>query len=107
MPQLIFLSDTSFLENIALGVKAEDISRERAYLAARQVNLVQAIERYPEKIDAFVGEAGVNLSGGQRQRLGIARALYREAQILVLDEATSALDTMTEREVMDCALILR
>ncbi|MBO6788901.1 MAG: ABC transporter ATP-binding protein [Dinoroseobacter sp.] len=107
VPQLVFLSDTSFLENIALGVKAEDISRERAYLAARQVNLVQAIERYPEKIDAFVGEAGVNLSGGQRQRLGIARALYREAQILVLDEATSALDTMTEREVMEAISSLR
>ena len=107
VPQLVFLSDASFLENIALGEKTEDISRERAYLAARQANLEQAIERYPEKIDAFVGEAGVNLSGGQRQRLGIARALYREAQVLVLDEATSALDTATERAVMEAISSLR
>ncbi|MBV0914167.1 ABC transporter ATP-binding protein/permease [Rhodobacteraceae bacterium ASV31] len=107
VPQLVFLSDASFLENIALGEKTEDISRERAYLAARQANLEQAIDRYPEKIDAFVGEAGVNLSGGQRQRLGIARALYRQAQVLVLDEATSALDTATERSVMEAISSLR
>ena len=68
--------------------------------AASQAQIDNFIESNPEGYESFVGERGIRLSGGQRQRLGIARALYKKAQVLVLDEATSALDTSTEERVM-------
>lgn len=101
VPQEIYLSDASIVENIALGVPTEEIDSERAKRAAKiaQIDTFVANE-LPERYDTLVGERGVRLSGGQRQRIGIARALYRDAELIVFDEATSALDTMTEREVM-------
>jgi ABC-type multidrug transport system fused ATPase/permease subunit len=74
---------------------------ERVRLAARKAQLEAFIAERPEGYDARVGERGVRLSGGQRQRIGIARALYKQANVLVLDEATSALDNATERSVME------
>ena len=64
------------------------------------------IDSLPLKFDTFVGESGSRLSGGQRQRLAIARALYKQAKILVLDEATSALDSITEQSVLKCISLL-
>ena len=74
---------------------------ERVRQAARQAQIADFIEGRPQGYDALVGERGVRLSGGQRQRIGIARALYKQATVLVLDEATSALDNVTEQSVMD------
>ncbi len=100
VPQAIFLADTSIARNIALGVQSDRIDRERVIEAVRKAQLDEFVGSLAEGIDTFVGERGVRLSGGQRQRLGIARAIYKQAPVLVLDEATSALDDATENAVM-------
>jgi len=101
VPQSIYLADSTLAENIAFGVSREKIELERVRNAARRAQIADFIEGRPEGYDAFVGERGIRLSGGQRQRIGIARALYKQASVLILDEATSALDNETERSVMD------
>ena len=106
VPQSIFLADTTMAENIAFGEPSETIDMERVRRAARQSQIAKFIESTPKGYNTFVGERGICLSGGQRQRLGIARALYKKAEVLVFDEATSALDNDTEREVMDAIRIL-
>jgi ABC-type bacteriocin/lantibiotic exporter with double-glycine peptidase domain len=100
VPQTIYLVDASFAENIAFGVPAEKIDLERVRHASQQAQIAQFIEATPAGYAAMVGERGVRLSGGQRQRIGIARALYKQAKVLVFDEATSALDNETEQAVM-------
>ncbi|MER8823839.1 ABC transporter ATP-binding protein/permease [Mesorhizobium sp. M0991] len=100
VPQAIYLSDGSVAENIAFGVSAEMIDHERVRHAAEQAELLDVIAALPHGYDSIVGERGVRLSGGQRQRIGIARALYKQADVLVFDEATSALDNETESAVM-------
>lgn len=100
VPQSIYLADTTLAENIAFGVPQEEIDMERVRQAARQARIADFVENSAEGYNAFVGERGVRLSGGQRQRVGIARALYKQATVLVFDEATSALDNATEQEVM-------
>lgn len=101
VPQHIYLADTSFAANIAFGVSSAEINLDRVRQVALQAQIADFIENQPMGYQTVVGERGVFLSGGQRQRLGIARALYRQAAVLVLDEATSALDSVTEQEVMD------
>jgi ATP-binding cassette, subfamily B, bacterial PglK len=101
VPQSIFLADTSIAENIALGIPAADVDRARLEAAARQAQIAGFIETLPRGYATTVGERGVRLSGGQRQRIGIARALYKQAPVLVFDEATSALDDATEKALMD------
>ena len=100
VPQSINLSDSSIAENIAFGVPQNEIDLARVKRAAAQAQIHSFIEACQEGYQTYVGERGVRLSGGQRQRIGIARALYKDAQVLVLDEATSALDTATEQSVM-------
>ena len=100
VPQSIYLADASLAENIAFGVPSAGIDMERVRRAARQAQILDFIESAPAGFDAEVGERGVRLSGGQRQRIGIARALYKDASVLVFDEATSALDNATEQSVM-------
>ncbi len=92
--QETILFDTSVRENIAYGERAP--SEERVRAAARAACADEFIERLPQGYDAPVGESGARLSGGQRQRLAIARAIYKDAPILILDEATSQLDAESE-----------
>ena len=92
-----FLMDASIQDNITLGENSPDLQR-LAY-AVEMASLKPMVDSLPEGVHSHIGERGSRLSGGQRQRIGIARALYKQTQILVLDEATSALDNETEREV--------
>jgi ATP-binding cassette subfamily B protein len=101
VPQSIYLADTSLAENIAFGLPLDKIDLNRVKRAARKAQIADYIESRPEGYQTHVGERGVRLSGGQRQRIGIARALYKQASVLVFDEATSALDNATEQSVMD------
>jgi ATP-binding cassette subfamily B protein len=101
VPQNIYLTDTTLAENIAFGVSPENIDLKRVHKAAKKAQISEYIEGNPKGYDALIGEQGVRLSGGQRQRIGIARALYKQADILIFDEATSALDSATEQSVMD------
>lgn len=104
VPQGVFILDGTLAENVALGCC--DISKEKVKRILRQVRLDEWVDELPLGIDTLLGESGARLSGGQKQRVGIARELYKEADILLLDEATSALDTATECEIneMICGL---
>ncbi len=101
VPQAIFLADATVAENIAFGVAPDKIDIARVKCAASQAQIAATIESWENKYDTSVGERGVRLSGGQRQRIGIARALYKQADVIVFDEATSALDSDTEKAVME------
>ena len=101
VPQAIFLADGSIEENIAFGQPKDKIDRQRVIKAAKQAQIAKIIESWPRQYETFVGERGVRLSGGQRQRIGIARALYKNANVIIFDEATSALDNETELAVME------
>lgn len=100
VPQAIFLADGTIEENIAFGIPKKQIDSERVRHSALQAQIADTIESWPKQYNTNVGERGVRLSGGQRQRIGIARALYKQADVIVFDEATSALDNETEQAVM-------
>ncbi len=97
--QDIVLFNDTVANNIAYG--CANVSREAITAAARAAHALEFVERLPDGLDTLIGEKGAKLSGGQRQRLAIARALLKDAPILILDEATSALDTESERMVQE------
>lgn len=107
VPQNIYLVDGTIRENIALGEAKDKISDEAMERVLKMADLQDFVNELPNKIHTMVGEHGVKLSGGQRQRIGIARALYRNPQVLIVDEATSALDNETEKHIMDTVLKLK
>jgi len=100
IPQEVFLSDSTVAENIAFGVSATEIDYSLVEKAAIKAQIHETIVAWDKQYHTQVGERGVRLSGGQRQRIGIARALYKQVDVLILDEATSALDNETELAVM-------
>jgi ATP-binding cassette subfamily B protein len=101
VPQHIYLADSSIVENITFSCSTRLIDMTRLWRAIEYAQLSDFINSLPDGIHTRVGERGVQLSGGQRQRIGIARALYKNASILILDEATSSLDNTTEALIMD------
>ena len=101
VPQDIYLSDGTIDENIAFGLPREEINQSRVKTAAQQAQISDLVDSWDDGYQTIVGERGTRLSGGQRQRIGLARAFYRQSDVLILDEATSALDNDTESAVMD------
>jgi ABC-type multidrug transport system fused ATPase/permease subunit len=100
VPQSVFLIDASIAENIAFAADEGTIDMVAVEAAARRAHIHDDVVRMPDNYATRIGERGIRLSGGQRQRIGIARALYKRADVLILDEATSALDDATEAGVM-------
>ena len=105
--QSTFLYDDSIARNVAFGQDPRKIDYERIHRAITAVKLEELIFSLPLGVETHVGELGSRLSGGQRQRLGIARALYKDPQLLVLDEITSGLDEKTEADIIRMLRSLR
>lgn len=107
IPQMIFMLDDTIKSNIAFAQKKDDILDDDIWRALEEAQLADFVRKLPQGIYTEIGERGVRLSGGQRQRIGIARALYKNPEILVFDEATSALDNETEAAIMESINRLR
>lgn len=101
IPQSIFLLDDTVRTNVSFGIPPEQVSDETIWECLEEAQLADYFRSVPDGLDTRVGERGIRLSGGQAQRIGIARALYRQPDILVFDEATSALDLATEAAVIE------
>jgi ABC-type multidrug transport system fused ATPase/permease subunit len=98
--QDIYLTDSTIAGNIAFGIPDDEVDSARVEEVARRAELMEFVTGLPQGFETEVGERGIRLSGGQKQRIGIARALYRNPDVLVLDEATNALDGITESRIL-------
>lgn len=98
--QSVYMLDDSIRANVAFGIPKDEMNEEKVRNVLKEAQLLEFTEQLPEGLDTKIGEQGVRLSGGQKQRIGIARALYRDPEVLIFDEATSALDNDTEAAVM-------
>ena len=101
VPQSVYLIDDTIRKNIAFGLLEKDIDEALIKQALDKASLSKFIDSLPNGLNTIVGEKGIRLSGGQQQRIGIARALYRDPEILILDEATSSLDQSTEGKIAE------
>ena len=101
VPQDVYYSDDSFAKNIAFGSDIKNIDESKLIKASKSAQILDYIMKQDNKFDHTLGESGVQLSGGQKQRLGIARALYKDSNLIIFDEATSALDENTEKDVIN------
>jgi ATP-binding cassette, subfamily B, bacterial PglK len=101
VPQTVYLIDDTVRRNVAFGVPEQEIDDERVWQALRAAHVDHVVRSLPGALNATVGEHGDRLSGGERQRLGIARALYRDPEVLVIDEATANLDPVTEAAIVE------
>ena len=99
VPQSTFLTDSTILENIVFGVDPHNVDFKKLDIAIKIANLDFMISKLPEKLQTKIGERGIILSGGQVQRLGLARAFYKDFEVLILDESTNALDSFTEKSI--------
>lgn len=100
VPQEVFLFSDSIRNNIAFGFNENDFEENQIKEAARDADLLENIERFPEGFETMLGERGITLSGGQKQRVSIARAIIRNPKILILDDSLSAVDTKTENAIL-------
>jgi ABC-type multidrug transport system fused ATPase/permease subunit len=107
IPQSVYLVDDTIRKNIAFGLREDDIDDNLIKQAVEKASLNKFLSELPSGLETVVGEKGIRLSGGQQQRIGIARALYRDPEILVLDEATSSLDQLTEKKIMESVQFLK
>lgn len=100
VPQNIFLTDNSIEANIAFGIDSKKVDKHKINDASKRAQLLEFTNDFKDRNKTFIGERGVQLSGGQKQRIGIARALYKNSDVIIFDEATSALDNETEKKIM-------
>jgi len=107
VPQSVYLTDDTIRKNIAFGLKEENINDDLVKKAVEKTSLDKFLTNLQNGLNTIVGEKGIRLSGGQQQRIGIARALYRDPEILIFDEATSSLDISTEEKIMDSIQFLK
>ena len=107
VPQDTYLMNESIKKNIALGVHEEFIDDNKIDNALKKTKILDFVKKLPKGENSSCGDDGISISGGQKQRLGIARALYRNPDLIILDEATSSLDAKTESEILDDILNLK
>ena len=100
VPQEVFLFSDTIRNNIAFGFNESDFEEKQIAEAARDADLLENIERFPNGFETMLGERGITLSGGQKQRVSIARAIIRNPKILILDDSLSAVDTKTENAIL-------
>ena len=101
IPQKVFITNDTLKANIAFGHSDSEIDEKKVVLAAKHANIEEFIQSKKEKYDFLVGDSGSKISGGQLQRLGIARALYRDPELLIFDESTSSLDFYAEEKFLN------
>lgn len=107
VPQNVYLLDNSISNNIAFGERSDLINQERINKVSKYAKIDEFVLNLSDKYDSSVGEQGMLVSGGQKQRIGLARAFYKDPDIIILDEATVALDKKIETEIMDLILTLK